>query len=29
MGRRDPVCIGMITCRCNDWSDRFTLVVEA
>jgi len=29
MARRDSVGIRLITRRCNNWSDRFPLVVEA
>jgi bifunctional non-homologous end joining protein LigD len=29
MARRDPVGIRLITCRGNDWTQRYPLVVEA
>ena len=29
MARRDPVGIRLITCRGNDWTARYPLVVEA
>ena len=29
MGRRDPVGIRLITCRGNDWTQRYPLVSEA